>query len=96
MKLYDVLYRDFEKLFVGYSALAIILSSCLGSASAMVILMNGHDLIQMIQLFMVIVVSMGYMTSVLSQMKPKVVFNFLLTSISVNLLLLMINIAMRY
>ena len=31
MKLYKILYDDFEELFVGYSALAVILSSCIGS-----------------------------------------------------------------
>ena len=96
MRLYNTLYKDFEELFVGYSAVAIILSSCLGAASAMVILMNGHDLVQMLQLFLVVAVCMIYMVSVLAQMKAKFVFNTLILSLVVSSLLLLINVAMRY
>jgi hypothetical protein len=96
MKLYRLLYEDFEKLYVGYSALAIILSSCLGAAAAMVILMNGHDIVQMSQLLVVVGVCMWYMASVLSQMKPKFVFNSLIASLSISSILLLINVFMRY
>lgn len=96
MRLYKLLYEDFEKLFVGYSALAIILSSCLGSAAAMVVLMNGHDMVQMAQLFAVVAVSMTYNASVLAQMKPKFVFNSLLLSLIVSTIILLVNVAMRY
>ena len=96
MKLYNTLYKDFEELYVGYSAVAIILSSCLGSAAAMVILMNGHDLAQMLQLFLVVIVCMGYNSSVLAQMKPKFVFNTLILSILTSSILLAINVWMRY
>ncbi len=91
MKLYNLLYEDFEELFLGYSALAIILSSCIGSAAAMTILMNGHDMVQMFQLFLVVVVTMGYNTAVLAQMKPKFVFNSLLVSLLVSTVLIIIN-----
>ncbi|NJW52324.1 hypothetical protein [Salinimicrobium oceani] len=96
MRLYNTLYKDFEDLFVGYSAVAIILTTCLGAAAVMVILMNGHDLIQMLQLFLVLVGAMAYLVSVLSQMKAKFVFNSLILSLLLSVLLLVINIGMRY
>lgn len=96
MRLYNTLYRDFEELFVGYSALAIILSACLGAASGMVILMNGHDLMQMSQLFLVTVGCMAYLVSVLAQMRPKFVFNILALSLLTSTILLAINVWMRY
>ena len=96
MKLYKALYEDFESLFLGYSAVAVILSSCLGSAAAMVILMNGHDVVQMFQLFLVVAVCMTYNAAVLAQMKPKFVFNTLLLSLSVSTIILLLNVAMRY
>ena len=96
MKLYNVLYKDFEDLFVGYSAIAVILSSCIGSAAAMVILMNGHDFFQMSQLFLVVVVCLGYNSTVLAQLKPKIVFNALIISLAVSILLLIFNVFMRY
>mgnify|MGYP006896890176 CR=1 FL=1 len=96
MKLYNILYKDFEDLYVGYSAIAVILSSCLGSAAALVILMNGHDLTQMIQLFLVVVVCMTYNASVLAQLKPKIVFNSLIISVMVSIVLIAYNVFLRY
>ena len=96
MKLYKLLYEDFEKLYLGYAALAVILSSCLGSAAAMVILMNGHDAGQMVQLFLVVAVCMGYNATVLAQMKPKFVFNSLIVSLLVSTILIFVNVIMRY
>ena len=96
MRLYNTLYKDFEELYVGYSAVAIILSTCLGAAAAMVILMNGHDLLQMTQLFLVVAVCMTYMVTVLAQLKPKFVFNTLILSLLVSAILLFINVLMRY
>lgn len=96
MKLYNILYKDFEDLYVGYSAIAVILSSCLGSAAALVILMNGHDLTQMLQLFLVVVVCMTYNASVLAQLKPKIVFNSLIISVLVSTVLIAYNVFLRY
>ena len=96
MRFYNTLYKDFEELYVGYSAVAIILSTCLGAAAAMVILMNGHDLVQMFQLFLVVAVCMIYMVTVLAQLKPKFVFDTLVVSLLVSAILLVINVTMRY
>ncbi len=96
MRLYNTLYKDFEELFVGYSAVAIILSSCLGSAAAMVILMNGHDFLQMFQLFLVVAVCLTYNAAIFAQMKSKFVFNMLILSLATSTLLLIINVIMRY
>mgnify|MGYP006200827319 FL=1 len=96
MKLYKTLYEDFDQLFLGYSTIGIILSSCLGSAAAMVVLMNGHDFTQMLQLFLIVVVAMGYNSAFLAQMKHKFVFNSLILSLATSSILLIINVAMRY
>lgn len=96
MRLYNTLYKDFEELYVGYSAVAIILTACLGAASAMVILMNGNDFIQMFQLFLVVAVSMTYLVAVLAQLKPKFVFNTLILSLLMSSILLIVNVWMRY
>lgn len=92
MKLYNKLYEDFKELFLGYATLAIILNSCVGGAAAMVILMNGHDFGQMIQLFLAVSACMWYNTTILANMKPKFVFNSLLASMGICTVLLVINI----
>lgn len=92
MGIYTRLYDDFKKMYLGYGTLAIILTSCVGGAAAMVILMNGHNVVQMIQLFLAVAVCMWYNTTLLANMKPKFIFNSLLVSLGVCVVLLVINI----
>ncbi|MBZ9728092.1 hypothetical protein LB467_00180 [Salegentibacter sp. JZCK2] len=92
MKLYKTLLADFEEMSLGYSAIGIIASSCLGSVAAMLILMNGHTFVEMFQLFIVVVVCMGFNTVILAQFKPKIVFNALLLSLAISSIFILINI----
>ena len=92
MKLYKTLLGDFEEMSMGYSAIGIIASSCLGSVAAMLILMNGHTFVDMLQLFIVVVVCMGFNTVILSQFKSKIVFNALLLSLAISSIFILINI----
>ncbi|PKD20630.1 hypothetical protein APR41_13220 [Salegentibacter salinarum] len=92
MKLYQTLLADFEEMSMGYSAIGIIASSCLGSVAAMLILMNGHTFIDMLQLFIVVVVCMGFNTVILAQFKSKIVFNALLLSLAISSIFILINI----
>lgn len=96
MKIYKSLLDDFSQLYLGYASVAIILSSCLGGAAAMLILLNGHGLVAMVQLFLVVSVCMIYNSTVLLQMKPKFVFNSLLVSLAVSSIVALANIAMLY
>lgn len=91
MKLYQNLLEDFKEMYLGYAALAIIASSCLGSVAAMFILMKGHAFINMFQLFLVTAVCLGFNATILAQLKPKLVFNSLIISIAVSFLLIVIN-----
>lgn len=91
MKLYEKLYRDFEELFLGYATLAIILNSCIGAAAAMVILMNGHGFWEMSQLFLAVSACMWYNTTILANMKPRPVFNSLVASLAICIVLLVAN-----
>ncbi|TBW30434.1 hypothetical protein EZJ28_01545 [Gramella sp. KN1008] len=91
MKLYTKLYKDFEEMYLGYAALAIIASSCWGSVAAMFILMNGHGLWNMIQLFLVVAVCMGFNAAVLAQLRTKFVFNSLIISLAVSTLMIIAN-----
>lgn len=92
MKLYKTLLTDFEEMSLGYSTIGIIASSCLGSIAAMLILMNGNSLVDMIQLFVVVSVCMGFNAVILAQFKPKIIFNALILSLAVSLIFIFINI----
>lgn len=92
MKLYNNLLADFEEMPMGYSTIGIIASSCLGSVAAMLILMQGHGLLDMLQLFVVVSVCMGFNAVILAQFKPKFIFNSLLLSLAVSAIFILINI----
>ncbi|MDT0646969.1 hypothetical protein RM545_09720 [Zunongwangia sp. F260] len=92
MKLYQNLLADFEETYYAYMTAGIIISSCVGSIAAMMILMKGHALVNMVELFFVVIVCMGYNATVLAQLKPKHVLNALLLSIVVSTVLIAVNV----
>jgi hypothetical protein len=77
---------------MGYSTLAIIGQSCLGSAAVMFLLMDGVSGFQSFQLYLVTIFCLFYNAAVFSQQKAKVSFNLLIMSILVSLIILIINI----
>ncbi|KAB5486114.1 hypothetical protein FOT42_014065 [Flagellimonas hadalis] len=80
--LYNRLLIEFKKDQLGYSTIAIIGQSCLGSAAAMVLLMGSMQMaVKMILLFFVTIFCMAFNGAVLAQLKVKVTFNILIFSI---------------
>jgi hypothetical protein len=76
---------------MGSAAMAVIGQSCLGGAAAMYVLANGTSILQMIQLTIIVLACIFVNTSILAQMKHKVVFNLLITSSILSVLLILIN-----
>jgi len=93
MNTYNDYYTRFERGFFGNCTLGILGSSCLGGIAAMSVLQNGTSFFQMFQLFIVVVSCMLFNGAVLSQQKPKVVFNLLLWSITACTVLALVNFA---
>ncbi|MFT5890476.1 MAG: hypothetical protein ACI9Y7_000568, partial [Dokdonia sp.] len=52
--LYTRISTDWNENFIGYSALAIIFSTCLGSIAVMTTMMQGNGFSQMTQVFFVV------------------------------------------
>lgn len=92
MSVYQKYYGEFKEMYYGNAAIGIIASSCLGSIAAMLILMTGHGVSQMIQLFAVVMICMGFNTAVLSNLPAKQVFNSLIASISINILFILYHV----
>ena len=92
MSFYQKQLSEFTRDFYAGASTGIIVSSCLGSIAAMLILMNGHGLADMIQLGLVVVVCMWFNASVLAQLKSKFVFNSLIVSLLVSSTFILINI----
>lgn len=91
MQLYLRNLNEFKKNEKGYSTIFIIILSCLGSIAAMYILMHGTSMAQMFQLFLVTISCMGFNASILSQQKPKVIFNLFVGGLILILTLLLLN-----
>lgn len=91
MSYYQKYLDGYTRGFMGFNTLAILSASCLGSIAAMLILQNGNSLGQMIQLFFVVIACTFFNGSILSQQKPKVVFNMLIGSVVVSTLFIIIN-----
>lgn len=91
MSTYQKMYERFETDFMGCIATGVLVQSIFGAIAAMYVLHHGNHLFQMIQLFVVVAVSMGFNGAVLSQQKPKTTFNILLVSLSVNTIIAVAN-----
>lgn len=91
MKIYQSYLEEYEKGIIGYSPIAIIGQSCLGSVAAMFILMNGNTVLQMIQLFIITILCMFFNGAILSQQKPRVSFNLLILSTVFSILFVIVN-----
>lgn len=76
---------------MGSAAMAVIGQSCLGAAAAMYILSHGTSVGQMVQLAIIVLACILANTSILAQMKHKVVFNFIIVSTLLSVLLIILN-----
>ena len=81
MEIYQKSFENFQKSYIGFTTLAVIAQSCLGSIAAMYALSNGTSLLQMIQLAIIVLICMSVNTSILAQLKHKTVFNLIILSV---------------
>lgn len=91
-RLYNNLLTEFKKGQTGYSALAIIGQSCLGSAAVMLVLMGQLTIgLKMVLVFLITILCMGFNAAVLSQLDAKTTFNLLLLSVGFSLTVIIFN-----
>lgn len=74
MDIINRLSTDFERFYMANSILGIIVSSCLGSIAAMMVLADGNSVYHVIHLSWIVIVAMIYNASVLVGLKSKKVF----------------------
>jgi len=91
MKMYQTTLKEFTEKFFVYMTLGVIASSCLGSVAAMLVLMSGTGIAEIVQMSLVVGVCMWYNASALAQLKPKFVFNSLLLSLLLSSLLVLFH-----
>ncbi|MEQ5791470.1 hypothetical protein J4E06_10440 [Muricauda sp. NFXS6] len=91
--IYGQTFNEFKKRQLGYSTIAIIGQSCLGSAAAMLLLMGNMEMaLKMTILFFVTIFCMAFNGAVLAQLKPLTTFNLLILSIVFSTLVIIAHI----
>lgn len=91
MTTFAKLEKDFVNNVMGYSALGIILSTCLGSVAIMTTLMHGHEFAQMSLVMLTVMVCSLHNAAILTVQKPKLILNLLIFSVIINTLLIIVN-----
>ncbi|WP_299315247.1 hypothetical protein [uncultured Aquimarina sp.] len=91
MTLYAKMNADFSENYIGYSALAIIASTCLGSVAIMSTLLAGNGFIPMLLVFLTVSVCSAHNAAILTVQKPKLVLDLLIVSLLVNSLIIIGN-----
>lgn len=83
---------NFEKTFsnniLGYAALAIILSTCLGAIAVFQILAFGNGLLQMFFVLLSVIICNLHNAAILSVQKPSRIFKLLVASVIINSLII--------
>lgn len=91
MATFETYSNNYERGLMGNNTLSILGLSCLGGIAAMLVLMNGTSVVQMIQLFLVVVACSGFNGSVISQLKPSFIFKYLIVSVITCTLIIIAN-----
>jgi hypothetical protein len=79
---------DFAHNVIGYSAIGIILSTCIGSFAVMQTLSYGHGWLQMTIVMITVVLCSVHNAAILTVQKPRFIFHLLLASIAINALII--------
>ncbi|MGO2103065.1 MAG: hypothetical protein ACTH3E_08460 [Psychroflexus halocasei] len=84
--------QKFQEEFMANAVLGIILSSCLGSIAAMMILIDGNTIFNLIHLTWIVSVCMIYNMAFIVHLKENLVLNILYLSVASSLLTILYHI----
>lgn len=76
--------NEYTQNSMGYSALGIILSTCLGSVAVFSVLHFGHGLAQMLLVMVSVILCSLHNAAILTVQKPTLILKLLLASIILN------------
>ncbi|MFI8377458.1 hypothetical protein [Leeuwenhoekiella sp. NPDC079379] len=88
MTTFSKLQNDFTHNIMGYSALGIILSTCLGSVAVFSVLHFGHGLAQMLLVMVSVILCSLHNAAILTVQKPQLIFKLLGVSIVSSILII--------
>ena len=88
MNTYTNIRKDFVSNIGGYSALGIILSTCLGSIAVMQSLTFGNGFLPMLLVFLTVAICSAHNAAILTVQKPILIFRLLVASTLINVLII--------
>ena len=88
MSLIQQIGRDFSNHIMGYSAIAIIISTCLGGIAIMGALMMGAGLMSMLMVLASIAICGAHNAAILTVQRPSLIYKLLWASIIINTLII--------
>lgn len=91
MELYNRGFDAFQKHYLMYAMIGVLVSSCLGAAGSMLALHSGHGAWQMFQVGLLVVGCMGFNATILSDRKRRIVYNTFLISCVLSLLIIILH-----
>ena len=83
--------KDFTSDAIGYSALGIILSTCLGAMVILQILQFGYGLLHLALVMVCVAICSMHNAAILTVQKPIVVFKLLVASVILNSLVISVS-----
>ncbi|RNC91975.1 MAG: hypothetical protein ED555_02360 [Allomuricauda sp.] len=83
------LQKDFIENVSGYSSLGIVLSTCLGAIAILASLSMANGLFAMALVLVSVIVCSIHNAAILTLQKPILIFRLLLTSVVVNVLIIL-------
>lgn len=90
--LYTSLLDEFKRGQTGYSAIAVLGQSCIGSIAVMLLMMHEMpSVVKMFSVFLVTIFCLGFNATVLAQLKSKVTFNVLILSVVLSITVIIAN-----
>lgn len=92
MKLYNKVYEVFEKNFLMYAMFGVLLASSLGAAGAMLTFYSSEGIAEIVQISLLVIGACGFTAALLGGKKSKTVFNWLLISVIISLVVVLIQI----
>lgn len=94
------LYYKLRSIYLSYHLLAvatsIILISVFGSINMMYINMWGNDGTAILEMILVIAASMGFLFTVLAQIKPNFVFRFFVWGMLFQIIFMILKISLKF
>ena len=83
--------KDFTTNVMGYSALGIILSTCLGAVAILQILQYGHGILHLTLVMICVAICSMHNAAILTVQKPVTIFKLLLASTFINTMVILVS-----